>query len=156
DNVWGNDFRDPGPTEEYSDEADIFYYSGHGNSNGDEPSPCANIAVGGSNSVFINTQCRWGSSSPRKGRARWILLDASCSMQVVPNGSNNAIVSKLASGWLPAFDGLHLAVGSHCSPTGDIKDSEDRGEDFAEDLTDGDGYTNAWMDDGLIDVSDGA
>jgi len=77
-------------------------------------------------------------------------------MMVAPNGSNAANVSKLASGWLPAFNGLHLAVGSHCSATGDILDSEDRGEDFAEDLTDGDSYTDAWMDDGLIDVQDGA
>jgi hypothetical protein len=162
DDVWGNDFRDKAPTEEYSDEADIFYYSGHGTCTGaqgtgcDRPFVCSSNSSAGNNTVVVASQSRWGSLSPNKGKDRWVLTDASCSMQVHPNGSNNANVSILASGWLSAFNGMHLAVGSHCSPSGDIQDSEDRGEDFAEDLTDGDSYTDAWMDDGLIDVEDGA
>jgi hypothetical protein len=161
-NVWGNDFRDKSPTHEYSDDADIFYYSGHGTCVGgqgatcDRPFTCANTPIGGNNTVVVASQSRWGSLSPNKGIARWMLLDASCSMQVAPNGDNAANVSKLATGWLPAFNGLHMAIGSHCTKTGDILDSEDRGEDFAEDLTDGDSYTSSWMDTGLIDVQDGA
>ena len=160
--VWGNDFRDKSATEEFSDEADIFFYAGHGTcTNGqghncDRPFVCTSNSLGGSNTVVIASESRWGSLSPNKGKARWVLMDASCAMQVVPNGSNNAIVSKLASGWLPAFNGLHLATGSHCSPTGDILDDEDRVEDYAEDLADGDTYTDAWMDNGLTDVDDGA
>lgn len=161
-NVWGNDFRDNSPTEEYSDETDIFYYSGHGTCTGaqggtcDRPFTCTNNPIGGSNTVVVATESRWGIASPHAGKARWMLLDASCSVMVAPGGNNSAQVSKLATGWLPAFNGLHLVAGSHCSATGDILDSEDRGEDFAEDLTDGESYTSAWMDDGLIDVQDGA
>ena len=145
--VWGNDFPDKSPTFEFSDDADIFFYAGHGTCTGaqggtcDRPFVCTNNAAGGNNTVVTATQSRWGSLSPNKGKARWVLTDASCTMQVVPGGSNSAVVSKLASGWLPAFNGLHLATGSHCSPTGDILDGEDRAEDFAEDLSDGDTFT---------------
>jgi hypothetical protein len=160
--VWGNDFRDKSPTEEFSDEAEVFFYAGHGTCVGgqgktcDRPFTCANTPKGGNNTVVVASQSRWGSLSPNKGKARWMVHDSSCSMEVVPGGTNAATVSRLATGWLPAFDGMHLAVGGHCSPTADMQDSEDRGEDFVEDLTDGDGFTNAWMDDGLIDVDDGA
>jgi Family of unknown function (DUF6345) len=159
--VWGNDFRDQSSTEEFSDEADILLYAGHGTcknrSTGDcdRQFVCTDNSIGGSNTVVNGTESRWGSLSPNKGKTRWVLFDSSCSMEVVPNGSNNAIVAKLAT-WLPAFNGLHLATGSHCSPTGDILDGEDRVEDYAEDLADGDTYTDAWMDNGLNDVQDGA
>jgi hypothetical protein len=160
--VWGNDFRDSVSTEEYSDEADIFFYGGHGTCKGaqggtcDRPFVCTNNSIGGSNTVVVETQSKWGSLSPSGKKARWVLLDASCVMQVVPSGTNSQIVSKLSSGWFGAFQGLHLATGSHCSPTGDIFDDEDRAEDYAEDLADGDTYSDAWMDNGLTDVQDGA
>jgi len=82
--VWGNDFRDKSPTEEFSDQADIFYYSGHGTcisglgDTCDRPFTCANTSVGGNNTVVVASQSRWGSLSPNKGKARWMLLDASC------------------------------------------------------------------------------
>ncbi len=164
--VWGNDFRDGASSGEFSDEASIFYYSGHGFCNGspdhssdpgisDRPVVCANTPIGGGNTVKMASESRWGSQSNGQGKARWMLFDASCSMTVEPN-NNNGTVKRLAKGWGTVFRGLHLAVGSHGDAGHDILDSEDRGEDFAEDLTDGDTYTDAWMDDGLIDVEDGA
>lgn len=165
--VWGSDFRDgtdldPGGG---SDAAQIYYFTGHGIC---QVAPTAtdsdNILVCGNsgtpNNTVVGASSRWGNSG---GKADFILLDASCPMDLV----------SLPNQWFPTFQGLHVAVGHSGTKTADTLESVTRGNDFASYLV---GHTeisfasfplpdfwwvpamsvgDAWMATGIEDVQDG-
>ena len=152
-NVFGSDFRDgtdldPGGA---SDIAAVYYFTGHGSC---ENPPTASsgdfINVHGNHgtpdSTNIGKSSRWGNNG---GKARFMLVDASCPMDLV----------SLAQDWFPVFKGLHIATGHSGDMNHDTRDSESRGNDFAQELVDTGGSNaksvrNAWMDTGLEDVDD--
>ncbi len=153
-NVFGSDFRegtdlDPNGA---SDAVDLYYFTGHGSCE-NPPTPTSGdfIIVHGNSgqpdTTNIGKSSRWGN---KPGRARFILLDASCPMDLV----------SLKQDWFPTFRGLHIATGHSGDINHDTQDSVGRGNDFGFALVPNNTLASesvggAWLDTGLEDVDDG-
>jgi uncharacterized protein DUF6345 len=152
ENVFGAMFRDgtdrnPGG----SDNVDLYYYAGHGHCE-DPPAAASQdwIVTHGkltNDWTDIGASSRWGNDG---GRARYMLLDASCPMDLV----------SIRAAWFPVFRGLHIATGHSGDLHDDTVESSSRGDDFAHELVRSDEFLfaqsvgGAWMDTGLEDVQD--
>jgi len=159
--VWNTDFTD-GSTGDLepqggSDVANIYFFTGHGTCQNTpqatDPDFLVTCSGGTLGSTNIGTKSRWGNAG---GHSRFMLLDASCPMDLV----------SLSNNWFPPFRGLHVATGHSGNRTHDTLDSSSRGDQFAARTV---GVTTtflgivistipkqsvtwAWMNTGLIDV----
>ena len=133
--VWGSDFRDGAGNNDAdpsggSDIPQIYLYAGHGTcqnppvaTDPDFITVCGN--QGAPNFDDIGAFARWGSASG--GRLQFLLLDASCPMDLVSIGNN----------WFPVFQGLHVATGHSGDAGHDTLDSPYRPAMFASFLVGG-------------------
>ena len=152
-NVFGSDFRDgtdldPGGA---SDIAAVYFFTGHGSCENPPTASSGDFIIvhgnhGTPDGTNIGMSSRWGNNG---GKARFMLLDASCPMDLV----------SLHKDWFPVFKGLHVATGHSGDVNHDTLDSESRGSDFAQELVDTSGSNarsvgSAWMDTGTEDVQD--
>ena len=159
--VWNSDFTD-GPGQDLeaqggSDVANIYFFSGHGICQNSpvatDPDFLVTCSGGTAPSTDIGISSRWGNAG---GHSQFMLLDASCPMDLVSIGNN----------WFPPFQGLHVATGHSGRATNDTLDSSSRGGEFAARTVGAFStflgitvwsvpflpVTWAWMDTGLIDV----
>jgi hypothetical protein len=159
--VWNTDFTDGAANDMEaqggSDVANVYFFTGHGicqNPPGATSADFISTCSGGVNgNTNIGVSSRWGNSG---GHSRFMLLDASCPMDLVSIGNN----------WFPPFLGLHVATGHSGRTTNDTLDSSSRGGEFAARTVGARStflgieiwsipkqpVTWAWMNTGLIDV----
>jgi len=159
--VWGSDFRDGASADSNgsggSDITQVYFYTGHGicqnppvATDPDFIVVCGNF--GKPDITSIGASSRWGSASG--GQLQFLLLDASCPMDLV----------SITNNWFSPFGGLHIATGHSGNAAHDTLDSASRGGSFASQTV---GFsvgpitiipklpvTYAWMNTGLIEVQD--
>jgi Family of unknown function (DUF6345) len=154
-NVWGADFRDGTDNDASggSDIADLYFFTGHGSCQNPPTATSGDFIIVHGNAgtpdvTNIGNSSRWGNSP---GRERFMLLDASCPMDLISISNN----------WFPVFRGLHVATGHSGDVNHDTLDSVGRGDDFGAALVDhgfwfwshnAQSVGSAWMDTGLEDV----
>jgi Family of unknown function (DUF6345) len=159
--VWGSDFRDDGGDVDPSGGSElpeIYLFAGHGSCQNPPTSTSPDFIVvcgnfGSPNTVNIGTSSRWGNGA---GRLQFMLVDASCPMDLV----------SLASNWFPVFRGLHMATGHSGTSSADALDSDARGSQLAARtaglpfplswLFPQQSVGDAWMDVGTVALAVGA
>ena len=128
---WERDLRDVGQgglDSSYADKADIFLLVTHGNNNGSAITLAYDCANGGWHSD--STKWKLGDQN-----LEWLALYA---CRTIP-------FSSLANTCSRFFYGLHMVLGSHDSLY-DSCTTDECGEDFAQNLLDGDLISDAWLD----------
>src|SRR4051794_13597971 len=114
--VWGSDFRDGGSNDSNasggSDITQVYFYTGHGIcqaapalSDPDFIVVCGNF--GKPDNTNVANSSRWGSATG--GKLQFMLLDASCPMDLV----------SITTNWHPPFRGMHIATGHSGNATHD-------------------------------------
>lgn len=126
--VWGSDFRDGAGSNDAdpaggSDAPQIYFYAGHGTcqnppaaTDPDFITVCGNFGAPNFNDIGANAG--WGSQSG--GHLQFLMLDASCPMDLV----------SLENNWFPVFRGLHVATGHSGTASLDTRDSPFRSGNF--------------------------
>jgi len=130
------------------DPAELSVWSGHGTGSSNEPDGTWSLVFGitrnGTSFATSPNQVHLGEVGTDpfggNGRNRFVIMDASCS----------AIEGELSQVWINGsgqggiFMRLHQAMAFHDSPD----DSDDRLENFAEDVDNGDTNKASWLDNG--------
>ncbi|HEX9818482.1 MAG TPA: DUF6345 domain-containing protein [Methylomirabilota bacterium] len=126
--------------------ADFSFYSGHGTGAANEPNGSWDLHMGHSHDGACQAtspgQIKLGEQSPdgfgNNGDNEYVMLDASCSMVI---GERQQVWQNWGPGILMRS---HQGLAFHGSPD----DVDDRGEEFIENVADGDSNRSAWLDAG--------
>ena len=146
---WEADTISGGLDTSYMDaigKADFSFYAGHGTGAASEPNGSWDLHMG----YEANGECQatapgemiLGEQSPdgfgNNGDNEYVMMDASCSMVI---GERQQVWENWGPGILMRS---HQGMGYHGSPN----DADDRGEEFIENIDDGDSNRSAWLDAG--------
>ncbi len=152
--AWPQDWREAATTSggldtsfmDAIDHADLSVWSGHGTGAEREPNGSWDLAMGfrhnGACETTSPSQMIMGEQSSdgfgNDGDNEYVIMDASCSMV---NGERQQVWENWGPGILMR---AHQGMAFHNSPD----DSDDRLEEFIENIDDGDSNNSAWLDAG--------